>query len=329
MQTLICFSLIAFCFPYVCNGEDLISHIEHVRKVCSGISDKMSDLKLKAGINTAITAVGTVSSGVALGTGIAKTKVDAEAEKLEAEIQDITEKLYDMSATQLYIDEIPEYDDEFVMEDDSDESDESDDAVNDIQNDLNTKKAELEKLTQKSKTLGNIRTGTLAGTAIADTASTIIAATNRVKGGLQSDIDDCAAATQELSVAYMQARMDNEDEMQLSYAENIVRECGAWKSVNLSKINDRATGAAVSSGIGAAMAITGTITSAVANTDKTRNDNSESGKKHEENLNIVSNVMAGGATVASGVATVFNATQISAIKRAATVADNCEKALKQ
>ena len=66
----------------------------------------------------------------------------------------------------------------------------------------------------------------------------------------------------------------------------------------------------------------------MANTDSTRNDNSESGKTKEKNLNMASNILAGGTTVASGVATVFNATQIGAIKRAVTVADKCEEALK-
>ena len=48
----------------------------------------------------------------------------------------------------------------------------------------------------------------------------------------------------------------------------------------------------------------------------------------EKNLNTASNVLAGGTTVASGVAVVFNATQIGAIKRAANVADECEEALR-
>ena len=39
-------------------------------------------------------------------------------------------------------------------------------------------------------------------------------------------------------------------------------------------------------------------------------------------------IWAGTTTVASAAATVFNATQISAIKRAAAVADECEGALK-
>ena len=68
----------------------------------------------------------------------------------------------------------------------------------------------------------------------------------------------------------------------------------------------------------------GTIVSAIANTDKTR----AAGQDKEKNLNTAANVLAGGTTVASGVAVVFNATQIAAIKRASETADQCEGALK-
>lgn len=62
----------------------------------------------------------------------------------------------------------------------------------------------------------------------------------------------------------------------------------------------------------------------MANSDKVRNDNTDSGKQKEKNLNTASNVLAGTTTVASAAATVFNATQISAIKRVVSVAEKCE-----
>lgn len=128
----------------------------------------------------------------------------------------------------------------------------------------------------------------------------------------------------------MQERVNGSaDAAQLNKVETIIRECGAWEYVDLSKINKRATGAAISAGAGAAMAIAGTITSASANSNSVRNDNTESGKKKEKNLNAASNVLAGGTTAASAVAVVFNATQISAIKRAVQTAENCEGAFNQ
>ena len=71
----------------------------------------------------------------------------------------------------------------------------------------------------------------------------------------------------------------------------------------------------------------GTVTSAIANTDCVRSDSSVAGIEKEKKLNTVANVLAGGTTIASVTATVFNATQISAIKRAVVIADECEEAL--
>ena len=71
--------------------------------------------------------------------------------------------------------------------------------------------------------------------------------------------------------------------------------------------------------------LAGTITSASANSDGVRNGDDT---QREKKLNTAANVLAGGTTAASLSATIFNATQISAIKRAATVADECEGALK-
>jgi hypothetical protein len=84
----------------------------------------------------------------------------------------------------------------------------------------------------------------------------------------------------------------------------------------------------ISSVVGATTGLAGTVTSAMANTDKTRNDNTDAGKQKEKNLNTASNVLAGASTVASATATVFNATQISAIKKVATVAQKCTEVLK-
>ena len=83
-----------------------------------------------------------------------------------------------------------------------------------------------------------------------------------------------------------------------------------------------------SSIVGAGTGVVGTITSALANSDKIRNDDSERGQQKEKNLNTSANVLAVGSTVASATATVFNATQIKAIKDVAKVASQCSEVLK-
>lgn len=288
------------------------------RAACIGIADKLADLKKMAGINTAITGVGTVAGGVALGTGLAKVGVDVEAEQVEAELQAEIDKLNELAATQTRIDHIPDF--------------EPTPDINVLANSINPsstieqKQAELDELTKKSKTLGNIRTGTLAGATVADTAGTIIAANNKVDEDLETRIDECKTAVESLQKVIMQARLDGQD---VSKAQQIVNACREYNYIDLSPINKRAKGAMVSAIVGATSGLAGTVTSAMANTDKTRNDNTDAGKQKEKNLNTASNVLAGTTTIASGVAAVFNATQISTIKKVATIADECEGALNQ
>ncbi|MFQ6739711.1 MAG: hypothetical protein ACLRFJ_03550 [Alphaproteobacteria bacterium] len=291
-------------------ATDLSAAIENVRTACGGISNELSDMKTKAGINTAVTGVGTVAGGVALGTGIAKANVDKDIVSLEQELANL-EKLQGGKFDLLNI------------------SDENAQSINlEIQNyaqSIAAKQAEINELEQKSKTLGNVRTGTMAGAAATNIAGAVIAGTNRVRGDLKSQIDECIAATKTLSNVKMQAHMDGmADEFALARADKIVSACSEWEYVDLSKIDNRAKGALASSAIGATTGIVGTITSASANSQGVRDGDATK----EKNLNTASNVLAGTTTVASGAATIFNATQISAIKRAASVADECEGALK-
>ncbi len=305
--------LIFSIFNFGAYAEDTISltnALSNVRNACSGISDSMSNLKTMAGINTAVTGVGTVTAGIALGTGIAKSGVDREQQKL---LDEMKAKTANVPIEKLEIADKDKFDRDIAEA---------------IQKALETEK-KIDELDKKSKTLGNVRTGTLAGTAVLDTAGTIIAANNKVDSDLQSNIDKCIKSIDVLKDAQLRARTANTaTDAELAMSDKIISVCADWKNVDLSKIDKRATGAAISGGTGATLALVGTVTSASANSDSVRGDNSDAGKQKEKNLNTASNILAGGATAASGVATIFNATQISAIKKAVEVADKCEEALR-
>ena len=263
-----------------------------------------------AGIATAVTGVGTVAGGVALGTGIAKTNVDKEIVELEQQLAkldaDRNLETITISATNLQ-NELNQYQASIQTLSKSE---------------LQEQKSEAE---QKSKILGNIRTGTLATSTVANIAGAVMSGTNKVKGDLKQRIDECLISVKTLSNVRMQARIDGSaNDAELARAENIIRACDAWTTVDVSSINKRSTGATVSSGIGAGLGLAGTITSASANSEGVRDGDADKEKK----LNTAANVLAGGTTVASLSATIFNATQISAIKRAATVANECEGALR-
>ena len=278
-------------------NPDLSAAIENVRTTCGNISAELTDMKKMAGITTAVTGVGTVAGGVALGTGLAKANVDKEIEAKEKL------PLLTIENEQAFRNELSTY-------------------AKSINKTANT---EIGLAEQKSKNLGNIRTGTLATSTVANIAGAVMSGTNRVKGDLRSQIDECLASLKTLSNVRMQARISKTaTDADLARAENIIRACDAWTTVDVSSINNRSTGATVSAGIGAGLGLAGTITSASANSDGVRDGDADKEKK----LNTAANVLAGGTTAAGLSATIFNATQISAIKRAATVADECEGALK-
>ncbi len=290
-------------------NTDLAAAIENVRTACGNISAELSDMKKMAGITTAVTGVGTVASGAALGTGIAKANVDKEIEEWERILQElaIEQEKAEIVFTVINIEDV--------------EKSLAENPV--VKLDLDNR---LDELNEKSKTLGNIRTGTLATSTVANIAGAVMSGTNKVKGDLKQQIDECLASVKTLSNVRMQARIDGSaNDTELARAENIIRACDAWTTVDVSSINNRSTGATVSSGIGAGLGLAGTITSASANSKDVRNGDD---KQKEKNLNTAANILAGGTTAASLSATIFNATQISAIKRAATVADECEGVLK-
>lgn len=292
---------------------DIDIAMNNARAACSGISEKLAPLKTMAGINTAVTGVGTAANAGATVVGIVKASKDKQAEDIEVKLEELRK-----------------------IEETNPQPDPTDEELNAFRKDfeqsyasvikeIEAQEAELEKLNKQSKSLGNWRTGLMAGGTVTNVAGAVIAGTNKVDKDLKTMIDECKKSVKDLRDSLMPARIEGRD---IGNAEQIISKCGDYEYVDLSKIDNRATGAMVSSIVGATTGAAGTVTSAVANSDKTRDDNTDAGKKKEKNLNTASNILAGASTAASVTATVFNATQISAIKKVSNVADNCEEVLK-
>lgn len=301
---------ILFITPAVADDFDnaLISVIEN----CSGIAAEFDRMKTMAGINTAVTGVGTLAGGGAIATGFVKQSKDAAAAAVEIRLEELRQiESTRGAAPAITVAEISKFESEF------------DNYAATARAEITAAQAELDKLTKQSKSLGNWRTGLMAGSTATNIAGAIIAGNNKASTDLKGAIDDCKSAVATLRNTYMQARLDGADAEKLTAAQNIISECGKYDMLNLSQIDNRARNAMISSIAGAATGTAGTITSAIANTDKTRAGDAT----REKNLNTASNVLAIGTTAASATATIFNATQISAIKRASDVADGCEGAL--
>ena len=262
-----------------------------------------------AGINTAITGVGTALGVGATAVGIVKEKTDKKIDELIKSLKDTVKKRIE------------------VVEGTGHDYEAFAQAMTTDLGDSENKNSELSQLQDKSKKLGNWRTGLMATGTAANLAGTVIAAKNKVDDDLDAQISACKDSLSVLRSSIMQARINGED---ISEAQSIETACSEFEYVDLSKINKRAKGAMISSGIGAATGLAGTITSVAANSENVREQKTADGLRtdKEKNLNTASNVLAGATAAASGVATVFNATQIKAIKQVAEVAAKCVGVLK-
>lgn len=304
-----------FLPPYIGAAyADILSLDDALRATytaCVDIDDNLHDLKVLAGINTAVTAVGTAAGIGATTVGFIKANKDKLIEKLELErLKKIEDSGVNSGIKNPAKNDVLANVEQFHLANASD--------ISEIETDI-------EELTEQSKNLGNWRTGLLATNTATNIASVAISASTIKKDDYQGQIDACISATKTLNTAIMQARMNGEN---VAEAENIYNACIEYEYVDITPIIKRGTGALISSGIGAATGLAGTVISGVANSDKTRNDNSDAGKKKEKDLNTAANVLSVGATAASVSATVFNATQIAAIKKVASVSEKCTGVLK-
>lgn len=307
------FFVMQMCVVFSCNAMTLSpdAAIANARMNCDDISQYFKSMKTMAQVNTAVTGVGTVAGAGATIVGIAKANIDKEIEKL---IRDVQQREAETGHTRLTIDEGQDFIDQ-TMALVRDATPYDDDTTG--------------KLEQKSKNLGNWRTGLLAGSTATNIAGTIIAANNRTDTDLRNRLDKCVQSIKDLQDSKMQAQINNADAITLHRMENIINACRDYDTLDISKIDNKAKGATISSGVGIAVGTAGTITSATANSNKIRNDDTAAGMNREKNLNTASNVLAAGTTVASGVATVFNAQQANVLNRAQKIATQCSEALNQ
>lgn len=308
---------------YAADVAALDVSIAAVRAACNGLSGQMGELKRMAGINTAVTGAGTLASGGATAAGIVKSSVDKQADEIENWLNQYMTQPTNISGNpKINLANINR--EEFAI------------TVGDsgvvgaviggtTNSEIIAKQRELDEKKQQSKTLGNVRTGLLATGTVANIAGAVISGKNRTQGGLGAQINDCIDAVRALETAKMQAHVaGTATSDKIVLADNIISACGGYKTADLSVVDNRAKGATISSGIGAATGLIGTITSGVANSKPIRDGD----QSREKNLNTASNVLSGATTAASLTATIFNATQINAVKNLVQIANQCEGALR-
>lgn len=301
----VCIPVLVLCnLAHAADIPDLTTALQNTYRACADIDRDLTEMKKLAGINTVITGVGTGLGVGATATGIAKARTDAKIAEWERILDEIIRnQTKDIQHARIINDQLDEFFKQYNFN-----------TVSDVRNAVSDAK-------EKSKRLGNWRTGLLAGNTATNVAGAIIANRNKVDSDLQSKINGCVSAVDVLKNAINQARVA-EDE--IGEAQDIYNACREYAYLDLSPINKRAKGAFVSSAIGVVTGGIGTVTSAMANSDEVR----EGDKEKEKKLNKTANVMSAGSTIASASATVFNASQIAAIKKVVAVSERCSEVLK-
>lgn len=287
------------------NQQSIALH--NARLACMPIFDKISSLKTGTITNTVVTGVGTVAGGAALYFGISKAKIDKKVDELEKRLNNIENMsnaefialLKDMAAAE--------------------------EAINEYDTICTQKKA----LTEKSKQYGNLRTGLVATNTATAIAGTVLANNNKNKStNLSEMINECISATDALK-PFMGQAMISQDNETYTKLKRIIDTCSELNPNDIKSLTSKNKTSMISSAINIGTGTIGTITSAMANSDNVRNNDTDSGKSKEKNLNTAANIFTGLSTGASGVATVFNAMAYGDTKDIQKIAQDCKKALEQ
>lgn len=165
--------ILCCAFPMISNAEvlPLNDALRATYSACVGIDDELADLKKMAGINTAVTGVGTAVNTGATVVGIVKANKDKQVEELEKLLKILSEMENGQDPSTS--DQFTRWKQEFTQ------SYEKATQGKPLTEQIN-------KLNEQSKKLGNWRTGLMAGGTVTNVAGAIIAGNNKVDDDLQA-----------------------------------------------------------------------------------------------------------------------------------------------
>ena len=312
------FASILCLIPFLSYADetDLLKNAEDIfvaaRITCSGISDEIGRVANISKANTAVSVVGTVASGGALYAGIKKSQEEQEIERL------ISEMCAKGGCTAKGVEAMS--DEEFLL--------------NVLQ--PMAQIAELQQKIDKSRNLGNWRTGLMAGTIGTNLASAIMSGLNINQSELVQHISACNEIIQSVPDMENELRKaginPNEHEV-VKKLSSVHTWCNQIDINDIEKIEKRMKGVLGTSIAGTAIGAVGVGTSAAANSDKYMDTASkvrlsEEDKKKEHALNTTANVMAGANVATGAVETGLNISLITLTKKLMDQASRCEEVLK-
>lgn len=296
--------------------DDLIANAEQIfeatRITCSGISDEIAKVSNTSKANTAVTAVGTVAAGGALVAGIKKSQEEEEIDALIAEMCAAggctAEGVKAMSNEEFF---------NVVLE-------------------PMARIAELQEKIDKSKKLGNWRTGLMAGTIGTNLASAIMSGLNIDQSDLMQHVSACnemIKSIPDMETELRKAGVNPNEHVVAKKLSSVRTWCNQIDVKDIEKIEKRMKGVMGTSVAGTAIGVVGVGTSAAANSDKYMDVSnkvrlSDAEKQKEKALNTTANVMAGANIATGAVETGLNISLITLTKKLMESASRCEDVLK-
>jgi hypothetical protein len=196
--------------------------------------------------------------------------------------------------------------------------------------------AELQEKLERSKKLGNWRTGLMAGTIGTNVASAIISGINKNQSELIQHIQACNEAVKSVNNMSNKLKLEGVNPLEnpiMKQLSNVNTWCNNINIADIEKIEKRMTGVMGTSIAGAVIGVAGTATSAAANSDKYMDEQkrlnlTEQEKNKKNNLNTASNVMAGANVVTGAGETGLNISLITLTKKLICQAEQCEGVFK-
>lgn len=285
---------------------------EATRITCSGISDEISKVSNISKANTAVTAVGTVVAGGALVAGIKKSQEEEEIDRLVAQI---------CAAGGCSADGVAAMDNETFL-------------ISVLQ--PMAQISELQERIDKSKKLGNWRTGLMAGTIGTNLASAIMSGLNINQSDLVQHVSACnemIKSIPDIENELRRAGVNPNEHPIAKQLSNARTWCNQLDVKDIEKIEKRMKGVMGTSVAGTAIGVVGVGTSAAANSDKymsmeNKLNMNDADKRQEHALNTTANVMAGANVATGAVETGLNISLITLTKKLMESAQRCEQVLK-
>ena len=302
----LCFSQSVFASTEAEVVQRAESYYNAVKTVCSGIADSISQISGIAKANTAVGAAGTAIGVGAVAVGASKASVDAEIKGLLDDICELggceAEKIRGLSK-------------EGILK-----------IARNI-SEIQTLAQSVQTKTDKSVSLGNWRTGLMAGNIATNVASAVMAGLNSDKSDLVQQIQACNAAVKaatDIKQEVKSAGINPAKYPIVTNLESVTTWCGNLSADDVENIEKKMKGVMGASVAGAAVGAAGVAVSVSANSDKVRKGDENKEKK----LNTAANVLSGATVATSAVGVGLNISLINTAKNMIKQTELCEKVLK-